>query len=160
MVEVDWEDLEVISEGVQTLQTHAERDPETLMAQRFLDRKQAAEYLGVSFHWLTKNAKAPTAPHCFRLGRKSYYSKEDLDGWLAGRYQPESESSDSDEGRSFPEPTQAQLEHAFLQSRKEKRRHEEHDSRPATAQIWGQFLATLSSESKQLLKQLLNAEKQ
>ena len=48
----------------------------------WLDRKAAAEHIGLTDWWLEKHAMTGTGPRYIRHGRKVWYRREDLDEWL------------------------------------------------------------------------------
>ena len=48
----------------------------------FLDRNEAAEYLGVSRSWLADRAKRTDGPDLIRIGGKVRYLKEALDEYI------------------------------------------------------------------------------
>ena len=52
---------------------------------KFLDRKAAAEYIGLSDFWLAKHKSNPEAPRYIVYGRKCWYRVSDLDAWLESR---------------------------------------------------------------------------
>lgn len=47
----------------------------------WLDRKAAAEYIGLTDWWLDKHAHTGKGPRSIIHGRKSWYRKTDLDAW-------------------------------------------------------------------------------
>ena len=49
----------------------------------WLDRKAAAEYIGLTDFWLEKHARTGQAPRCIQHGRKVWYRQDDLDAWMA-----------------------------------------------------------------------------
>lgn len=51
----------------------------------YMDRKQAGAYVGLSDHWLARNVSEPGAPPFVRVGRRTWYRREDLDAFMQRR---------------------------------------------------------------------------
>lgn len=49
----------------------------------WLDRKAAAEYIGLTDWWLAKHAHTDKGPRYIQHGRKVWYRRDDLDAFLA-----------------------------------------------------------------------------
>jgi predicted DNA-binding transcriptional regulator AlpA len=92
------------------------KQPNHLANLQFLDRKQAAEYIGMSDFWLEKHCNDASAPKFFRHGRKCWYKRSDLDTWVVQRKR---EISDADniwkrgEARRLPSPSEDTLAAAY-----------------------------------------------
>jgi len=57
---------------------------EELKAKKLLTRQEAAFYLGnISLPTLDREAQSPNFPHQIRFGRRVFYSREELDRWIA-----------------------------------------------------------------------------
>ncbi|MFC6632422.1 helix-turn-helix transcriptional regulator [Microbulbifer taiwanensis] len=55
------------------------------MEPRFLDTKQAAQYLSLSAVWLNELRIKGGGPKFYKLGRAVRYKVEDLDAWVEER---------------------------------------------------------------------------
>lgn len=85
---------------------------------RFLDRKQAAQYIGLSDFWLEKHCNDHEGPKWFRHGRKCWYRRTDLDSWLAERREARGDAPSvwrTSEARQVPPPKDAELENAYIE---------------------------------------------
>ena len=51
----------------------------------FLDRRAAADFIGLSDFWLAKHKSSPDAPRYIKYGRKCYYRRADLEAWVKTR---------------------------------------------------------------------------
>lgn len=52
---------------------------------QFLDRRAAAEFIGLSDFWLAKHKSDPDAPPYIKYGRKCWYRRVDLELWVKER---------------------------------------------------------------------------
>lgn len=95
------------------------KKPSHLAQLKFLDRKQAAEYIGMSDFWLEKHCNDLTAPKFFRHGRKCWYARADLDAWIVRRKAEVTESENiwkRGESRRLPSPSEKELCAAYTET--------------------------------------------
>ena len=95
------------------------KPPTYLATLTFLDRKQAAEYIGMSDFWLEKHCNDEQGPRSFRYGRKVWYRREDLDLWIKARRSKESSNDDlwkRSEDRRLNTPPDSTLTEAFVKA--------------------------------------------
>lgn len=52
---------------------------------QFLDRRAAADFIGLSDFWLAKHKSDPDAPRYIIYGRKCWYRRVDLEAWVQER---------------------------------------------------------------------------
>lgn len=117
---------------------------------RFLDRKQAAEYIGLSDFWLEKHCNDHEGPRWFRHGRKCWYRKADLDVWLAERREARGEVASvwrASEARQIPAPKEKELEIAYV----EEWGADELTTRDSAEEFLKRFMTSLSSKQLTLL---------
>lgn len=95
------------------------KPPTYLSTLKFLDRKQAAEYIGMSDFWLEKHCNDEQGPRSFRYGRKIWYRREDLDQWIKQRRSLETADDDlwkRSEDRRLSTPPEEKLAEAFKET--------------------------------------------
>ena len=84
----------------------------------YLNRKEAAEYIGLSDFWLERHCNDPEAPRWFKHGRKAWYKRTDLEDWLRAREAAREAGQQPwriAEARKIPVPSAEELEasHAY-----------------------------------------------
>lgn len=57
-------------------------DPATNVSSVYIDRHQAARFIGMSYSYLAHRADNPAGPPMIRLGRRVLYKVPELEAWL------------------------------------------------------------------------------
>lgn len=129
---------------------------------RFLDRKQAAVYIGLSDFWLERHCNDHEGPRWFRHGRKCWYRKTDLDAWLKDRREARGGVASvwrTSEARQLPEPPDRELENSYVeewgQDEATTKRTAEDDLRNVLAKLNGEQLKAFA----QMMIRLATEEK-
>jgi len=130
---------------------------------RFLDRQQAARYIGMSFFWMQKYASSPEAPYFVKHRQKSWYRKADLDAWLSKTGRLGSPSAMLELSDQMEKTTEIELHAAFERAESGRgsaavlpiRNAKKH--RTATVKFLSQLLDTFTPEQRVLMDKALNA---
>lgn len=126
----------------------------------WLDRKAAAEYIGLTDWWLAKHAHTDKGPRYIQHGRKVWYRRDDLDIWLAEHQNVVQTGAGGTNAldnlwelstkRTQRKPADGELNNIYKSEHGEPLR----DSAKAKKDRWKKFCDTLSAKQREMLREV------